>query len=137
MPTAHWGLGLLNLAIVAFVAAMWWGTSLSRAISPSFDSRAYVRASLRACRFRAWLITWISLPYALLSGLALRRWHRWSHAPGFDGWDILYWSLISLAAALVGRHFGPRKYHRLFGPTVRELEKWKTAWPEEASATKS
>lgn len=136
VPTKHWGLLLLNLDIVAFVAAMWWGTSLSRAINPSLDSRAYVRASLRAFRFRAWMLTWLSVPYALLLGLgsALLRWHRWSHAPGIDGWYIYCWGLFFLGAAFVGRYFGLRKYHQLFGPTVRELEKWEAAWPEETSA---
>lgn len=132
VPTEHWGLILLNLDIVAFVAAMWWGTSQRRAIRPSLDSRAYVRASLRAFRFRAWMLTWLAVPYALLLGLglALLRWHRWSHAPGFDGWDILYWVLLSLSAAFVGRYFGLRKYRQLFGPTVRALEHWEKEWQE-------
>ena len=130
VPTEHWGLILINLDIVAFVAAMWWGTRLSQAISPSLDSRAYVRASLRAFRFRAWMLTWLAVPYALLLGLglALLRWHRWSHTPDFDGWEMLYWTLIFLSAASVGRYFGLRKYQQLFGPTVRALEQWERDW---------
>jgi len=136
VPTEHWGLILLNLDIVAFVAAVWWGTSLRRAISPSLDSRAYVQASLRAFRFRAWMLTWLAVPYALLLGLglALLRWHRWSHTPNFDGWDMLYWVLIFVSAALIGRYFGLRKYHQLFGPTVRALEQWENEWQAPESA---
>lgn len=136
VPTEHWGLILLNLDLVAFVAAVWWGTSLRRAISPSLDSRAYIQASLRAFRFRAWMLTWLAVPYMLLLGLglALLRWHRWSHTPNFDGWDILYWVLIFVSAALTGRYFGLRKYHRLFGPTVRALEQWEKEWQAPESA---
>lgn len=132
VPIEHGGLILLTLDMVAFVAALWRGTSLARAISPSLDSRAYVQASLRAFRFRAWLLTWLAVPYALLLGLgvALLNWHRWHHPPGVDKGAMLTGVLIFFSAALCGRYFGLRRYHQLFGPTVRALEQWEQAWQE-------
>lgn len=129
-PRQWWGLGLIALTLLGFIGAMWWGTALRRAAQPDASSQAYLRASLRAFRFRRGTLLWLAVPYALLLsvGLLLLQWPRFHISGAADWWKAGLWVAVFVGAALVGRRVGLRRYEREFGAAERTLQQWQNAW---------
>ena len=138
-PARYAGLALLSVNILGFLGLTWRGTTLRQAVQPGLDSRAYVRASLRAFRFRRTALLWLALPYAVLLsvGLLLLSWLHLQVTGWADWWKVALWMGVFLGMVLVGRFVGLRKYEREFGSIVRKLEHWAAAWAEEATPTAS
>ena len=132
-PLQYAGLALLAGTLLGFVALAWWGTGLRRAAQPGLDSRTYVRASLRAFRFRRGALLWLGIPYALGFGAGLVLWNlpHFRAAVPSDWWLLGLGLPVLAGLALAGRAVGLRRYEQKFGPTERELERWQAAWPEE------
>lgn len=130
-----WGLLLLAVTLLTFIAVMWWGTTLRQAAQPGVNSQAYIQASLRTFRFRRTIFNWFAVPYLVLIGVGVMLLHWPSfHVNGLaDWWKLTLWMAVFVTLGLVSRQVGLRRYKREFGPAERVVEHWQIAWTDKTA----
>jgi len=129
------GLMLLAVTLLAFIATVWWGTTLRQAVQPGANSQAYIQASLQAFRFRRTIFNWLAVPYVVLlgAGALLLHWPR-IHITGlFDWWKLALLMAAFVSLGLVCRRIGLRQYEREFGFAERAVEHWQALWADEVA----